>query len=126
MTSLPIHGDDDRRTSVDSPSDIIQRLKRDKEIRNRASRSSGSTLRVDAPPYVHPSGSEEPSGPNHRKQLGARLYPRVYALRPPLASKITGMLLEQTPPQLILLLASEDNLRQKVEECVELLSSQKW
>ena len=38
-----------------------------------------------------------------------------------LASKITGMLLELSPAQLLLLLASEDTLRQRVEEAVELL-----
>lgn len=40
-----------------------------------------------------------------------------------LASKITGMLLELTPAQLLMLLASEDSLRQKVEEAVELILS---
>lgn len=38
-----------------------------------------------------------------------------------LTSKITGMLLELSPAQLLLLLASEDTLRQRVEEAVELL-----
>ena len=35
--------------------------------------------------------------------------------------QITGMLLELTPAQLLLLLASEDSLRQRVEEAVEVL-----
>lgn len=62
----------------------------------------------------------------HRKRLGARLYPRVQAMRPTMADKITGMLLEQTAAQLILLLASEDALKQRVDECVDLLTAQKW
>lgn len=37
------------------------------------------------------------------------------------ASKITGMLLELSPAQLLLLLASEDSLRARVEEAMELL-----
>jgi E3 ubiquitin-protein ligase EDD1 len=35
--------------------------------------------------------------------------------------QITGMLLELTPAQLLLLLASEDSLRQRVEEAVQVL-----
>ena len=35
--------------------------------------------------------------------------------------QVTGMLLELTPAQLLLLLASEDSLRQRVEEAVEIL-----
>ena len=41
---------------------------------------------------------------HHHQQLGERLFPRVQALRPTLASKITGMLLELSPAQLLLLL----------------------
>jgi hypothetical protein len=36
-------------------------------------------------------------------------------------SNITGMLLELTPAQLLMLLPSEDALRQKVEEAMELI-----
>lgn len=45
----------------------------------------------------------------------------ILSLFQSLASKITGMLLELSPAQLLLLLASEDTLRQRVEEAVELL-----
>ena len=45
----------------------------------------------------------------------------ILSLFQSLASKITGMLLELSPAQLLLLLASEDSLRQRVEEAVELL-----
>lgn len=51
------------------------------------------------------------------------MYPKVQLLRPTFASKITGMLLELTPAQLLMLLASEDALRQKVEEAMELILS---
>lgn len=84
----------------------------------------------------------------HQQQLGERLYPKVnvvlfifyvmkpclaccyttlfisnqvQAIRPNFAGKITGMLLELSPAQLLMLLASEDALRQKVEEAVDLI-----
>lgn len=47
----------------------------------------------------------------------------MHALRPALAEKITGMLLELSPAQLLMLLASEDALRQKVDEAFELIHS---
>ncbi|CAG0886409.1 unnamed protein product [Darwinula stevensoni] len=66
--------------------------------------------------------------------LGDRLYPRVQALRPllplnrflvvqALASKITGMLLELNPPELLILSSSEDELRRRVDEAVDILLS---
>lgn len=49
------------------------------------------------------------------------LRPAVFSSRQAFASKITGMLLELSPAQLLLLLASEDSLRARVEEAMELL-----
>jgi hypothetical protein len=40
-----------------------------------------------------------------------------------LAPKITGMLLELSPAQLLLMLTSEETLRQRVEEAVDLIQS---
>lgn len=115
---------------------IIQRLRsreRDKERRSGSAggqaTKSGGGLRYDAPPFVmpgEPGGSGQASNDHlspHRQQLGQRLYPRVHALRPSLASKITGMLLEQSAAQLLLLLASEDALREKVDEALEIIVS---
>ncbi|RZC39465.1 E3 ubiquitin-protein ligase hyd, partial [Asbolus verrucosus] len=108
------------------------------------------TMNVDARPFVpneslhsdapsmpdlstsssNPSGSSSgnQSGSNrneqlssHQQQLGERLYPKVYNLHPNFAGRITGMLLELSPAQLLLLLASEDSLRAKVEEAVEMI-----
>jgi E3 ubiquitin-protein ligase EDD1 len=45
----------------------------------------------------------------------------VAALRPTLAAKITGMLLELSPAQLLMLLASEDSLEQRVNEAVAVI-----
>ncbi|XP_034947480.1 E3 ubiquitin-protein ligase hyd isoform X2 [Chelonus insularis] len=60
---------------------------------------------------------------HHQQNLGDRLYPKVHALRPTLAEKITGMLLELSPAQLLMLLASEEALQQKVDEAYELIHS---
>ena len=49
--------------------------------------------------------------------------PQVYNLKPNLAGKITGMLLELSAAQLLMLLASEEALRQRVDEAVSLISS---
>lgn len=57
----------------------------------------------------------------HQQQLGDRLYLKVHSLHPTFASRITGMLLELSPTQLLLLLASEESLRAKVEDAVEMI-----
>ena len=49
------------------------------------------------------------------------MYPRVASLRPTLAGKITGMLLELSPAQLLMLLASEDSLETRVNEAVAVI-----
>lgn len=46
---------------------------------------------------------------------------RVILYSQAFASKITGMLLELSPAQLLLLLASEDSLRARVDEAMELI-----
>lgn len=51
------------------------------------------------------------------------LFAQVHNLKPNLAGKITGMLLELSAAQLLMLLASEEALRQRVEEAVSLISS---
>lgn len=53
--------------------------------------------------------------------MGDRLYPKVFSLHPANAQKITGMLLELPAPQLLIILASEETLRQKADEAMELI-----
>ncbi|CAK9249869.1 unnamed protein product [Sphagnum jensenii] len=106
--------------------------------RERPEREVYTHLRYDAPPFIMPgeqqSQQQSQQGVSssvnlnellspHRQQLGMRLYPRVHHLRPSLASKITGMLLELTPAQLLTLFASEDTLRAKVDEAVDIILS---
>ncbi|KAK6633415.1 hypothetical protein RUM44_004018 [Polyplax serrata] len=88
------------------------------------------SLSLEARPFKPAPTGSEASQPNrnehlshHQKQLGDRLYPKVYALRPAYASKITGMLLELSSGQLLMLLASEDALRQKVDQAFEMIFS---
>lgn len=57
----------------------------------------------------------------HLQQLGERLYPKVFALHPANAQKITGMLLELPPTQLLIILASEDTLRQRADEAMDII-----
>ena len=65
---------------------------------------------------------------NHLQQLGERLYPHVAAHvashRGQLAPRITGMLLELSIAQIMLLLASQDSLRQRIDEAVDLIVNQ--
>lgn len=58
---------------------------------------------------------------SHLQQLGERLYPKVFALHPANAQKITGMILELPPTQLLILLASEETLRQKADEALDII-----
>ncbi|XP_072066088.1 polyadenylate-binding protein 7-like isoform X2 [Arachis hypogaea] len=62
--------------------------------------------------------------PEQQKQiLGERLFPLIKKLKPNLASKITGMLLEMDNAELLLLLESPESLSAKVEEAVQVLKN---
>ena len=109
---------------------LIQRLRGNRDARDRSrsshsksrSRDTARNLSYDARSfYFNNEGGSNEHLSHHQQQLGDRLYPRVQSLRPNLAGKITGMLLELTPAQLLLLLASEDSLRQRVEEAVDII-----
>ncbi|KAF7804371.1 polyadenylate-binding protein 7-like [Senna tora] len=64
--------------------------------------------------------------PEQQKQiLGEHLYPLVHKLKPSLAAKITGMLLEMDNGELLLLLESPESLSAKVEEAVQVLKNSK-
>ncbi|KAJ8980295.1 hypothetical protein NQ317_005215 [Molorchus minor] len=120
---------------------VLQRLRRDRDVLRRSVPPRGSSKsrehhRENAErrgQTVHsfggnPHSSQSSGGTNRndhltsqQQQLGERLYPKVYNLHPTFAGRITGMLLELSPAQLLLLLASEDSLRAKVEEAVEMI-----
>lgn len=96
----------------------------------RPNREPKRALNYDARPYqpVGASGAGNSSAPNpnehlslNLQQLGERLYPKVFALHPANAQKIAGMLLELPQTQLLIILASEDTLRQKADEAMEVI-----
>lgn len=83
---------------------------------NSSSSSAASTLSV-----VYNNANDHLS--LHQQQLGERLYPKVAALHAKEASKITGMLLELPSTQLLILLGSDEALRQRANEAIELINA---
>ena len=62
------------------------------------------------------------AAPDQQKRLlGERLYPLVQGHAPEQASKITGMLLEMEPTEVLQLIDAPDALHAKVEEAQEVL-----
>jgi polyadenylate-binding protein len=53
--------------------------------------------------------------------LGERLYPMIYKINPAAASKITGMLIEMDPADVLKLLDSQPELEAKVQEAMDVL-----
>ena len=79
-----------------------------------------STPLVDQPPitlaYVNNCKPEE-----RKRILGERLFPKIQAVEPRLAGKITGMLLEMSNPELFGLLESQQALHAKINEALQVL-----
>ena len=127
-------------TSKSMQLSLIQRLRGTREARSGRISLSGSgssskvssavrsrevsrSLSYEARPFVM---NDDLQGSNehltqHQIQMGERLHPRVSAIQPSMAGKITGMLLELSPAQTLLLMASEDSLRVRVEEAVDII-----
>jgi polyadenylate-binding protein len=57
-----------------------------------------------------------------KQMLGEKLYPKIAAVQPELAGKITGMMLEMDNSELLILLESEAQLKNKVEEALRVLN----
>ncbi|XP_058978714.1 E3 ubiquitin-protein ligase hyd isoform X2 [Musca domestica] len=86
-------------------------------------------LNFYARPYVTILDNPDLTGENPNdhlsvqlQQLGERLYPKIYSLNSTHASKITGMLLEIPTPQLLSILSSEEMIRQKVTEALDIIT----
>ncbi|XP_030371392.1 E3 ubiquitin-protein ligase hyd isoform X3 [Scaptodrosophila lebanonensis] len=86
-------------------------------------------LNYDARPYIPSSNGDNTIAEStnehlsvHLQQLGERLYPKINSINTTHASKITGMLLEIPTPQLLSVLSSDETLRQKVNEAVEVIT----
>uniref|UniRef100_A0A336LUN3 HECT-type E3 ubiquitin transferase n=1 Tax=Culicoides sonorensis TaxID=179676 RepID=A0A336LUN3_CULSO len=97
----------------------------------RSTREIRRTLSYDARPYrpvTEGTASSSSTNPNdhltlHQQQLGERLYPKVAALYPNNAPKITGMLLQLPPTTLLMLLGSDETFRQKTSEAMDILTT---
>ncbi|ESN90470.1 hypothetical protein HELRODRAFT_71154 [Helobdella robusta] len=116
--------------------DLLQRLKsREKERRRLQQHQQnnqlniGSQLNNSNDISQSTSDNSDQAGGNdslssQKKQLGEKLYPRIYALQPNLASKITGMLMDMGSSYLLNLLASDEQLKQRVSEIMEVIANQ--
>merc|ERR1719238_984589 len=60
-----------------------------------------------------------------KQMIGEKLYPAIAKFQPELAGKITGMMLEMDNSELLLLLESDQQMKNKVEEALRVLQSQK-
>ncbi|VDN04928.1 unnamed protein product [Thelazia callipaeda] len=87
----------------------------------QADESSGDSGSV--PPSDHSSVQAPGVWEPERETLGERLLTRVQAIRPQMCNKITGMLLDLQPHQLVTILASEELLRAQVEEAYEMIQA---
>eukprot|EP00930_Biecheleria_cincta_P064905 TRINITY_DN5059_c0_g1_i1.p1 TRINITY_DN5059_c0_g1~~TRINITY_DN5059_c0_g1_i1.p1 ORF type:complete len:635 (+),score=178.03 TRINITY_DN5059_c0_g1_i1:66-1970(+) len=56
-----------------------------------------------------------------KQMIGEKLYPAIAKMQPQLAGKITGMMLEMDNSELLMLLESEQQMRAKVEEALQVL-----
>merc|ERR1719191_1397269 len=58
-----------------------------------------------------------------KQMLGSKLYPAIAKYQPELAGKITGMMLEMDNSELLILLESETQLKNKVDEALRVLET---
>merc|ERR1719382_393941 len=64
--------------------------------------------------------------PSVQKQMiGEKLFPAIARHQPELAGKITGMMLEMDNSELLILLESDQQLKGKVDEALNVLQAQK-
>ncbi len=116
-----------KETAVNRHTAVQTCIRREPEWWTRAAASAQTSSRRETLPAsaCHAAGTDQYSHQRsyHRNMWlwEADLVCNVCFSLQAFASKITGMLLELSPAQLLLLLASEDSLRARVEEAMELL-----
>merc|ERR1740138_982966 len=60
-----------------------------------------------------------------KQMIGEKLFPAIAKYQPELAGKITGMMLEMDNSELLILLESEQQLKNKVDEALRVLEGTK-
>jgi len=60
-----------------------------------------------------------------KQMIGEKLYPAIAKIQPEVAGKVTGMMLEMDNSELLMLLESEQQLKLKVNEAIQVLGIQK-
>merc|ERR1711934_144628 len=58
-----------------------------------------------------------------KQMIGEKIYPLIAKIQPDMAGKVTGMMLEMDNSELLMLLESEQQLRSKVNEALQVLST---
>merc|ERR1719424_2611513 len=56
-----------------------------------------------------------------KQMIGEKLYPAIAKFAPAMAGKVTGMMLEMDNSELIMLLESDQQLKMKVDEAIQVL-----
>merc|ERR1712127_161933 len=89
-----------------------------------------------AGPQMQPQPQPQPTGPGapltaaalasappavQKQMLGEKLFPAIQRFQPEYAGKITGMMLEMDNSELLILLESEVQLKNKVDEAMRVL-----
>merc|ERR1719242_2364362 len=92
------------------------------------------------PQAQQPQGQAPPGGPGaplnaaalaaappsvQKQMIGEKLFPAIAKYQPELAGKITGMMLEMDNSELLILLESEQQLKNKVDEALRVLETAK-
>merc|ERR1711879_412497 len=85
--------------------------------------TDGSTASTPAGPGAPLSAAALAAAPPamQKQMLGEKLYPEIAKYQPELAGKITGMMLEMDNSELLILLESESQLKNKVDEALRVL-----
>jgi len=114
-----------------SPGLIPRVVRRNERASERAvAELENCVLSLDSPSYQLPVENDDNEDeytsnpiPHHKRELGRRINKKVNAMWPEHASKITGMLLEFTPTQLVYLLTHDASFKDKINEAADMITS---